>query len=185
MFIGHFAVGFASKKLAPKASLGPLLAAPLLADILWPVFVLLGVERVRIVPGLMAFNPLDLEYYPWSHSLLMDCVWGLVFGGIYYAEHQSPHAVHQQAVRPRVVLEIERIERHEAGHDADALDAQQNEDRPQDVGEERGGEQRAQGGLGGKLLRREPDGEVADEHEWRRGDSNPGPNLTPMPLLRA
>jgi len=85
MFIGHFAVGFASKKLAPKASLGPLLAAPLLADILWPVFVLLGVERVRIVPGLMAFNPLDLEYYPWSHSLLMDCVWGLVFGGIYYA----------------------------------------------------------------------------------------------------
>ena len=85
MFIGHYAVGFAAKKVAPKASLGPLLAAPLLADMLWPVFVLLGIERVRIVPGIVAFNPLDLEYMPWSHSLLMDVVWGLVFGGIYYA----------------------------------------------------------------------------------------------------
>jgi LexA-binding, inner membrane-associated putative hydrolase len=85
MFIGHYAVGFAAKKFAPKASLGPLLAAPLFADILWPIFVLLGVERVRIVPGFTALNPLDLEYMPWSHSLLMDCVWGLVFGGIYYA----------------------------------------------------------------------------------------------------
>jgi len=85
MFIGHYAVGFAAKKVAPKASLGPLLAAPLLADMLWPVFVLLGIERVRIVPGIVAFNPLDLEYMPWSHSLLMDVGWGLVFGGIYYA----------------------------------------------------------------------------------------------------
>jgi len=85
MFIGHYAVGFAAKKFAPQASLGPLLAAPLLADVLWPVFVLLGIERVRIVPGIVAFNPLDLEYYPWSHSLLMDVAWGLVFGGIYYA----------------------------------------------------------------------------------------------------
>ena len=85
MFIGHYAVGFAAKRFAPKASLGPLLAAPLLADMLWPVFVLLGIERVRIVPGIVAFNPLDLEYYPWSHSLLMDVVWGLLFGGIYFA----------------------------------------------------------------------------------------------------
>jgi len=85
MFIGHYAAGFAAKKFAPQASLGPLLAAPLLADMLWPVFVLLGIERVRIVPGIVAFNPLDLEYMPWSHSLLMDVGWGLVFGGIYYA----------------------------------------------------------------------------------------------------
>jgi len=48
VFIGHFAVGFAAKRLAPKASLGPLLAAPLLADLLWPVFLLLGIEQVEI-----------------------------------------------------------------------------------------------------------------------------------------
>ena len=85
VFIGHYAVGFASKKFAPKASLGPLLAAPLALDILWPLLVLAGVEKVRIVPGFSAFNPLDLYYFPWSHSLLMACVWGGLFGGGYYA----------------------------------------------------------------------------------------------------
>jgi hypothetical protein len=85
MFIGHFAVGFAAKRLAPKASLAPLLAAPLLADLLWPIFLLLGVEQVRINPA--ADNPfLTLTFisYPWSHSLAMGVVWGALFGGVYY-----------------------------------------------------------------------------------------------------
>jgi hypothetical protein len=47
VFIGHFAVGFAVKRLTPTASLGPLLAAPLLADLLEPVFLLLGIEQAR------------------------------------------------------------------------------------------------------------------------------------------
>ena len=51
MFIGHFAVGFASKLLAPKTSLGVLIAAAVLLDLLWPVFVLMGWERVSM--GLM------------------------------------------------------------------------------------------------------------------------------------
>jgi len=51
MFIGHFAVGFAGKRLAPRASLAALFAAALFADILWPVLVAIGIERVRIVPG--------------------------------------------------------------------------------------------------------------------------------------
>ncbi len=84
MFIGHFAVGFAAKRAAPRASLGPLLAAPLLLDLLWPIFVLLGWERVRIEPGYTAFNPLVLEHFPWSHSLLMSLVWGALFGGLYW-----------------------------------------------------------------------------------------------------
>ncbi len=83
MFIGHFAVGLAAKRVAPRASLGPLLAAPLLLDLLWPIFLLLGWERVRIQPGFTAFNPLVLEHYPWSHSLLMTLVWGALFGGLY------------------------------------------------------------------------------------------------------
>jgi len=88
MFIGHFAVGFAAKRFAPKASLGPLLAAPLALDILWPVFILTGLEHVRIVPGFTAFNPLDLYDFPWSHSLLMSAVWGAVFGWVYTAVTQ-------------------------------------------------------------------------------------------------
>lgn len=84
MFIGHFAVGFAAKKFAPRTSLAPLIAAPLLADMLWPLFLLLGWERVRIVPGFTRFNPLDLEYYPWSHSLLTLLVWATLFAALYH-----------------------------------------------------------------------------------------------------
>ena len=56
-----------------------MLAPPLLADMLWPVFLLLGWEEVRIDPGNTKFTPLDLFYYPWSHSLLMDGVWATAY----------------------------------------------------------------------------------------------------------
>ncbi len=85
MFIGHFAVGFASKRVAPRTNLGLLLTAPLLADIIWPVLVLLGVEQVRVTGGPNPFLTLTFDSYPWSHSLLMLTVWGLLLGGGYYA----------------------------------------------------------------------------------------------------
>jgi hypothetical protein len=85
MFIGHFAVGFAAKRFAPRASLAILLAAPLFSDLLWPVFLLLGSERARIDPGNTRYTPMDLFYYPWSHSLLMCFVWATLFALIYYA----------------------------------------------------------------------------------------------------
>lgn len=83
MFIGHFAVGFGAKRFAPRASLAVLLAAPLFSDLLWPIFLLLGWESVRIDPGNTRFTPLDLAYYPWSHSLLMCCVWASAFAAVY------------------------------------------------------------------------------------------------------
>lgn len=82
MFIGHFAVGFASKGAARRVSLGWLLMAPLLLDVLWPVFLLLGWERVQIVPGATAMTPLVFDWYPWSHSLVMTILWALVFATI-------------------------------------------------------------------------------------------------------
>jgi len=85
MFIGHFAVGFAAKKFAPRSSAAVLLAAPELADLLWPYFLLLGWEQVRIDPGNTRFTPFDLVSYPWSHSLLMLCIWATAFGAVYYA----------------------------------------------------------------------------------------------------
>ncbi len=84
MFIGHFAVGFAAKKFAPRTSLALLLAAPLFLDLLWPWFLLLGWEHVRIDSGNTRFTPLDLYDYPWSHSLAMSVVWATAFGLIYY-----------------------------------------------------------------------------------------------------
>src|SRR5215471_1939382 len=85
MFIGHFAVGFAAKKFAPRTSLVLLLAAPLMADLLWPVFLLLGWEHARIDPGNTRYTPLDLYDYPWSHSLLMLGAGATIFAAIYYA----------------------------------------------------------------------------------------------------
>ena len=76
MFIGHFAVGFAGKRLAPRTDVALLIAAALFLDILWPIFVLLGWEQVRIDPGNTRYTPLDFVYYPWSHSLLMSMLWG-------------------------------------------------------------------------------------------------------------
>jgi membrane-bound metal-dependent hydrolase YbcI (DUF457 family) len=84
MFIGHFAVGFASKKFAARANLAVLLAAPLFLDLLWPIFLALGWEHVRIDPGNTRFTPLDLYDFPWSHSLLMSVVWATLFSLIYY-----------------------------------------------------------------------------------------------------
>jgi LexA-binding, inner membrane-associated putative hydrolase len=40
---------------------------------------------VRVQPGVTAVTPLDFVSYPYSHSLLMLCVWGVAFGGVYVA----------------------------------------------------------------------------------------------------
>lgn len=89
MFIGHFAVAFAAKKAAPKASLGTLVLAAAFLDVVWPVLVLAGVERFRIVPGITAINPFDFTYYPWSHSLLMTVLWALAFALVYFASSRD------------------------------------------------------------------------------------------------
>lgn len=77
MFIGHFALAFGAKKVAPKASLGVLFMAAQLADLVWPTLVLLGIESVRIAPGITAFTPLDFVSYPYSHSLAALVGWAL------------------------------------------------------------------------------------------------------------
>jgi membrane-bound metal-dependent hydrolase YbcI (DUF457 family) len=84
MFIGHFAVAFAAKRAAPSVSLGTLFVACELVDLIWPVFVLLGIETVRIVPGITAFTPLEFIHYPWTHSLLMCAAWSALFGFGYF-----------------------------------------------------------------------------------------------------
>jgi hypothetical protein len=85
MFLGHVAVGFAGKRLAPRASLGALMTAPMLVDLLWPIALVLGIEKVRIAPGITAASPLDFVSYPWTHSLFMSLVWASVFMLAYLA----------------------------------------------------------------------------------------------------
>jgi hypothetical protein len=84
MFLGHFAVAVAAKKAAPKTSLGTLVLAAQFADLLWPVLLLLGIEQVRIVPGLLAASPFDFTSYPISHSLVAQLGWGATLGIAYF-----------------------------------------------------------------------------------------------------
>lgn len=90
MFIGHLALAFAAKRAAPKVSLGTLTLAVQLADVLWPIFLLLGIEHVRIDPGNTAVTPLDFYDYPWTHSLVAGVVWGALFAGLWYARKRDP-----------------------------------------------------------------------------------------------
>lgn len=84
MFIGHFAVGFAAKRVAPRVSLGTLFLAAQFIDLLWPTFLLLGWERVRIEPGATAVTPLVFEHYPYTHSLLAVLGWAALLGGTHW-----------------------------------------------------------------------------------------------------
>ncbi len=89
MFLGHFGVAMAGKAVAPRPSLGTLVLAAQLADGIWPVLVLLGIEQVRIAPGITAATPLDFVWYPYSHGLLFDGVWAALLGGAYYARRRD------------------------------------------------------------------------------------------------
>lgn len=84
MFIGHFAVGFAAKSVTPRVSLGTLFLAAQFIDLLWPSFLLLGLERVRIEPGATAVTPLVFEHYPYSHSLLAVLGWAVLLAGLHF-----------------------------------------------------------------------------------------------------
>lgn len=89
MFIGHFAAGFAAKRIAPRPSLGTLFLAAQFTDLLWPVLLLAGLERVEIDPGNTAVTPLDFTFYPFTHSLLGVLVWSALLGGVYFAARRS------------------------------------------------------------------------------------------------
>jgi hypothetical protein len=106
MFIGHFALGFAAKRAAPRVSLAGLGAAAQIADLLWPVFLAVGIEQVRIDPGNTAVTPLDFVSYPYSHSLLLLVVWGILFAALMV--RLKPDATHSAAPRPYVASAFRR-----------------------------------------------------------------------------
>lgn len=85
MFIGHFALGFALKRIEPRVSLATAFLAAQLADTVWPVLVLARVEQVTIAPGDTVVTPLRFDSYPWSHSLLTLSLLGALFGAVHFA----------------------------------------------------------------------------------------------------
>jgi membrane-bound metal-dependent hydrolase YbcI (DUF457 family) len=84
MFIGHYGPSFAAKAVKNSIPLWVLFLAVQLLDVFWSVFVLLGIEKVHIVPGITATNPLDLYYMPYTHSLIAAIFWAIAAGLIYW-----------------------------------------------------------------------------------------------------
>jgi len=89
VFIGHFAVAFAAKRIAPAVSLGTLFLAAQLADLIWPTLVLLGIEIVEIRPGIAPMTPLEFVRYPYSHSLVALTAWSALLGGAWLLRHRA------------------------------------------------------------------------------------------------
>src|SRR5580700_587813 len=83
-FVGHFAIGFGAKRWAPNTSVGTLMFASLLADLLVFVFVAVGIEHISIRPGITRVNALNLYDFAWSHSMVMDVVWGALLAAAYF-----------------------------------------------------------------------------------------------------
>jgi hypothetical protein len=75
LFTGHYSFSFAGKSAEKRIPLWLLFLAVQWIDVMWSIFVLLGIEKVRIVPGITASNALDLYYMPYTHSLLGVLCW--------------------------------------------------------------------------------------------------------------
>jgi hypothetical protein len=85
MFIGHYGVSLAAKRFAPRSSLGALFLAVQLLDVVFASLLLMGVEKMRIVPGFTKVNPYELYFMPYSHSLAGAVLWSAVAALAYAA----------------------------------------------------------------------------------------------------
>jgi hypothetical protein len=92
MFIGHFGVALGAKRLVPTVSLGTLIFAAEFLDLIWPIFLLLGLEHVRIAPGITKVSPFDFYDYPISHSLITVLGWSIVVGGVHFVLRRNRSA---------------------------------------------------------------------------------------------
>ncbi len=91
MLVGHYAPAFFIKAAKPSMPMWLLFVAVQLADIAWAALVLLGIEKVRIIPGFTASTPLDLYYMPYSHSLVAALLWSLAALLVYrWIPHTRP-----------------------------------------------------------------------------------------------
>jgi len=84
MFVGHYGVALGAKHASPRLSLGLLFLAVQFLDVLFAVFLFLGIEKMRIVHGFTAYNPYDLYWMPYTHSLVGALAWSALAGALFY-----------------------------------------------------------------------------------------------------
>jgi hypothetical protein len=101
MFVGHYSAAFAAAALPKAPKLGTLFVAAQLVDIAFFAFVPMGVEAMRVAPGISAMNPMDLYHLPYTHSLLGAAAWAAGFGAVLLLATRSRAAA---AIGAAVVL---------------------------------------------------------------------------------
>lgn len=79
MFVGHYGISFVAAARKDPPGLGTLFVAAQLVDIAFFAFLPLGIEHMRIVPGMTAMNPMDLYDMPWTHGLVGALGWSIAF----------------------------------------------------------------------------------------------------------
>jgi hypothetical protein len=82
MFVGHYGVAFAAKPAARPVPLWVSFLPVQWLDVVWSVMVLLGIEKMHIVPGFTEANPYDLYYMPYTRGLPGALALSLAFGAI-------------------------------------------------------------------------------------------------------
>jgi len=104
MYAGHFAAGLAIKARTPKAPTWGLLLGVGMLDILFGPFVLLGIERVSLTPGV---SPgFSLDYIDWSHSLMMSLVWAVAYAFCFVRYGRQVMTVMALAVFSHFLLDV-------------------------------------------------------------------------------
>src|SRR5262249_21101351 len=90
MLVGHYSAALIAKRVQPRLTLGTATLAVMLADFLWCVFLIAGVEEVRMKPGVTlssgvrAIDVLEAGSIAFSHSAAADIVWAALFAGLYF-----------------------------------------------------------------------------------------------------
>ncbi len=93
MFVGHYAAALALKKFEKRASLGVLFLSVQLADIVFFPLVLLGIERINIIENFTQSTHFELEYMPYTHSLVGSVLWALAAYALFRWVIVKNHAV--------------------------------------------------------------------------------------------
>ena len=92
MFIGHWAPAMVAATHKDAPSLPVLFIGAQLVDWAFFLFLIFGVEAMRVTPGISAMNPMDLYHMPYTHSLLGSAVWAAGFGAAIFAVSRNRNA---------------------------------------------------------------------------------------------
>lgn len=84
MGVGHLAASFAVRARFPRVPLFFLLLAGVLADLLWGLAILSGIERAHIGTETGSTIPIVLESVPFTHSLVACAIWGALAASLWW-----------------------------------------------------------------------------------------------------